>query len=138
MLEDLVAAQTKLPVEPPLAPPGPPEAPWPPPDPIDEEAVRTVIAAIRELRAVSDHSFVLRDILNPEIQQSHAQLAEWRAVAERIAHESEARLLDFNDGTFAPADFGDRTHLHPLAAERFSKLLAARVQATVQDDRASR
>jgi hypothetical protein len=141
MLEQLVAAQTKVMAETspgPPGPPGPPEAPWPPPDPIDEDAVRTVIAAVRELRAVSDHMFVLRDVLNPEIPQSHAQLAHWRAVAEWIAREGDAPLLDFNDGTFAPADFGDRTHLHPLAAERFSKLLAARVQATVQDDRASR
>jgi hypothetical protein len=47
-------------------------------------------------------------------------------------------LLDFNDGTFVPSDFGDKTHLHPLAAERFSALLAARVQSMVQEDRASR
>jgi hypothetical protein len=142
MLEDLIAAQTKVLAEAPPAPPrdpvAHPAAPWPPPEPIDEDAVRTVIAAVRELRAVSDHMFVLRDVLNPEIPQSPAQLAQWRAVAERIAHEGEVPLLDFNDGTFAPSDFGDRTHLHPLAAERFSKLLAARVQATVQDDRASR
>ncbi len=110
------------------------------PDDTDEDAVRTLIAALRELRAVSDHAFVLRDIMNPALVAPvpPERLARWRAVAERIAREGDAVLLDFNDGTFAPSDFGDRTHLHPLAAERFSSLLAARVRPMVEEHRASR
>jgi hypothetical protein len=110
------------------------------PDDIDEGSIRTMIAAAQELKTVSDHVFVVRDIMNPDIAkaQSPARLAQWRGVARRVAREVDAPLLDFNDGTFAWSDFGDRTHLHPLAAERFSSLLAARVQSVTQEDRASR
>jgi hypothetical protein len=110
------------------------------PGDIDEDSVRTMIAAARELKAVSDHLFVLRDVMNPDIAtaQSPERRAQWRDIAARIAREVDAPLLEFNDGTFPASDFGDRTHLHPLAAERFSSLLAARVQSVALDDRASR
>jgi hypothetical protein len=110
------------------------------PDNIDADAVRMLIAAVRELRAASDRVIVLRDILNPALLTPvpPVQLAQWRSMAERIASEGGAALLDLNDGTFGPADFRDRTHLHPLAAERFSALLAARLEPIVQDHRASR
>jgi hypothetical protein len=109
-------------------------------DDIDEDAIRTMVAAMHELQAVSDHFFVLRDIMNPDLlkAQPPARLAQWRDVARRIAREGDAPLLDLNDGTFAASDFGDRTHLHPLAAERFSSALAARVRPVLQEDRASR
>jgi hypothetical protein len=109
------------------------------PDNIDEEAIRMMIAALRELEAVSDHTFVLRDIMNPAGLASvpPAQLVQWREVAARIAHEGDAPLLDLNDGTFVASDFGDRTHLHPLAAERFSVQLAQQVRPYLQADRAS-
>jgi hypothetical protein len=110
------------------------------PDDIDDDAVRMLIAAVRELKAVSDHTFILRDIMNPAMLASlpTPQVTHWRDVAERIARDGGAPLLDFNDGTFVPSDFGDRTHLHPLAAERFSVLLAARVQPMAQENHASR
>jgi len=110
------------------------------PNDIDDDAVRTMVAAVQELQAVTGHTFVLRDILNPALLEPlpAEELAHWRAVAERIARESDATLLDLNDGTFVASDFGDRTHLHPLAAERFSSLLAARVRPMVQEHRASR
>jgi hypothetical protein len=110
------------------------------PDNIDADAVRMLIAAVRELGTVSDRVFVLRDVMNPDLLTPipPAQLVQWREVAERIAREGGARLLDFNDGTFVPCDFGDRTHLHPIAAERFSSLLAARIQSTLEEHRASR
>jgi lysophospholipase L1-like esterase len=66
------------------------------------------------------------------------ELARWRDVAERIARENDVPLLDFNDGTFVASDFGDRTHLHPLAAERFSSLLATRIRPFLQEDRVVR
>ena len=105
------------------------------PNDIDEDAVRTMVAAVQELKAVTGHTFVLRDIMNPALLEPlpAEELAHWRAVAERIARESDATLLDLNDGTFVASDFGDRTHLHPLAAERFSSLLAARVRPMVQE-----
>lgn len=110
------------------------------PNDVDEEAVRTMIEAVRELKAVTQHTFVLRDILNPALllPVSAVELAHWRTIAERIARETEVPLLDFNDGTFLASDFGDRTHLNPLAAERFSSLLATRVQPILQAERASR
>jgi hypothetical protein len=110
------------------------------PDDIDDDAVRMLIAAVRELRAVSDHTFIVRDIMNPAMLASlpALQVTHWRDVAERIARDGGAPLLDFNDGTFVPSDFGDRTHLHPLAAERFSTLLAARVEPLAQENHASR
>ncbi len=110
------------------------------PNDTDQDAIRTVIAAARELKAASDHLFVLRDVMNPELlnAETPARLAQWRDVARRIAHEIDAPLLDFNDGSFSASDFGDRTHLNPLAAERFSSLLAARVQPAALEDRASR
>lgn len=110
------------------------------PDNIDQDAVRMLIAAVQDLRAVSDRVIVLRDVMNPALLSPvpRVQLAQWRGIAERIAAEGGATLLDLNDGTFGPLDFGDRTHLHPLAAERFSALLAARLEPIVQDHRASR
>ncbi len=107
---------------------------------VDRDAVRMLAEAARELAAVSDHTFVLRDIMNPATLEtlSPGLISAWRVVAEGIARQCDAPLLDFNDGTFVPADFGDRTHLNPLAAERFSTLLAARVQPVVEQDRASR
>jgi hypothetical protein len=107
---------------------------------IDDEDIRTMIAAVREIGAVSDHLFVLDDIMNPASLAALPPelVAQWRAIAERIAHEGGAPLLDFNDGTLVPADFGDRTHLHALAAQRFSSLLAARIQPLVGEHRASR
>ena len=99
-----------------------------------------MIAAVRELAAVSDHVFVLNDIMNPASLTAVPSelLAHWREIAERIAHDGGAPLLDFNDGSFVPSDFGDRTHLHALAAQRFSALLAARLQPMVGEHRASR
>lgn len=134
MLERLIALQ------PPLPAPPPPDATHIPPDDTDEEAVRTMIAAIREVAAVSDDVFVMRDILNPVVlaQFTPVQTARWRATAERIARESDARLLDFNDGSIVASDFGDRTHLHALAAERFSRELAKRVLPMVKEGHASR
>lgn len=127
-----------VPIDPPLA--AAPNPAQKAPDNIDEEAVRMWIAAVRELAAVSDRTFVLRDIMNPATlgPVPPAQRAQWRAVAERIARAADAPLLDMNDGTFAPSDFGDRTHLHPLAAERFSAQLAARVRPLLQEDRVPR
>jgi hypothetical protein len=110
------------------------------PNDVDEQAVRTMIAAVRELSAVSRHTFVLRDIMNPALLEPlpAAELVHWRSVAGRIAHEADVPLLDLNDGSFVASDFGDKTHLSPLAAERFSSLLAARVGPMVEQDRASR
>jgi hypothetical protein len=107
---------------------------------MDEDAIRTMVAAIRELKAVSHHVVVLRDVMNPDLLAAEppGRVATWSEVARRIARESDAPLLDFNDGTFGASDFGDRTHLNPLAAERFSSLLAARVQPMAEEDRASR
>jgi hypothetical protein len=109
---------------------------------IDEESIRTLIAAVRELKSVSDVTFVLRDISNPALLAPvpAEQRAYWREVAERIAREGDAVLLDLNDGALAAADFLDRarTHVNPLAAERVSAVLAARVGPIVQEHRASR
>jgi hypothetical protein len=140
MLERLVAATAATSPAPPATPatPAPKSAPASPD--LDDEAVRTMIAAVRELAAVTDHTFVLRDLLNPATLAPlpPATLEAWHGVAERIAREGHAPLLDFNDGTFAPSDFGDRTHLNPLAAERFSSLLAARVREAVHGGDAPR
>jgi hypothetical protein len=124
----------------PPAPPAPSTTPLAAFVDIDENGLRSLIAAVRELRAVSERTFVLRDIINPAQAAtiSPALLHAWRQAAERIAYEGGADLLDFNDGTFAPADFGDRTHLHPMAAERFSALLADRVKVAADEDRAAR
>lgn len=136
MLERLVALE-------PSSVYAPPPSPVPPrwsPDDIDEGAVRTLIAAVRELRAVSEHTIVVYEPMNPAVRAPlpEEQVGHWRSVARRIAREGDAALLDFDDGTFVPSDFGDRTHLHPLAAERFSALLAARLKSIVQESRASR
>lgn len=135
-LERLIALQSAS-ISAPLPPPS---GPIPERDDIDEDAVRTMIAAVRELGAVSDHTFVLRDLLNPVLVAPlpPGRFAQWRSVAERIAREGGAPLIDPNDGTFGPADFGDRTHLNPLAAERFSSLLADRLKPLLEDSRASR
>jgi hypothetical protein len=136
MLERLIALQSaaiSAPLPPPAVPPQDRED-------IDDDAVRTLIAAVREIGAVSEHVFVLRDLMNP-LLLAHlppARFAQWRDVAERIAREGGATLVDPNDGTFGPADFGDRTHLHPLAAERFSSLLADRLEPRIEGVRASR
>jgi hypothetical protein len=124
----------------PAAPPAPSSAPLASFVDIDENGLRSLIAAVRELKAVSVRVFVLCDIINPAQAAtiSPTLLHAWRQAAERIAYEGGAVLLDFNDGTFAPADFGDRTHLHPMAAERFSALLADRVKAAADEDRAAR
>ena len=136
MLERLVALQADS-ISTPLPPPS---GRIPERDDIDEDAVRALIAAVRELAAVSDHTFVLCDLMNPLLAAPlpPARLAQWRDVAERIAREGGAPLIDPNDGAFGPADFGDRTHLHPLAAERFSSLLAARVKPLLESSRAAR
>lgn len=139
MLERLVELQaTAPPVAAPFDAARSPARPVP--DDIAEDSIRSMVAAVHEIKAVTDHVFVLRDVMNPDLMnaESPARLAQWRDVARRIAREADAPLLDFNDGTFAASDFGDRTHLHPLAAERFSSLLAARVQSAAQEDRASR
>ncbi len=135
-LERLVALQSDA-ISAPLPPPA---GRIPERDDIDEDAVVTMIAAVRELTAVSEHTFVLRDIMNPLLLSPlpPARLAQWRDVAERIAREGGAPLIDPNDGAFGPADFGDRTHLHPLAAERFSSLLADRLKPLLEGSRAPR
>lgn len=122
------------------APLPPPAGPIPERDDIDEDAVVTLIAAVRELAAVSDHLIVLRELMNPVLLAPlpPARLSQWRSVAERIARESGVPLVDPNDGTFGPADFGDRTHLHPLAAERFSARLAGRLLPLLEGSDASR
>jgi hypothetical protein len=133
MIERLVALQPSS-VSAPKLPPAPDVA-----DDVDEGAVRAMIGAVRELRAVSDHTFVFREPENPALAapMPEVRLARRRAVAARIAREGDATLLDL-DGAFVPSDFGDRTHLHPLAAERFSSLLAAKLTPIVQEHRASR
>jgi hypothetical protein len=110
------------------------------PENLDEDGVQMLIGAVRELKTVSQHIFVLRDILNPALLAPLPSelIAQWREVAERIARDGDAHLLDLNDGTVTPADFGDRTHLHPLAAERFSSSLAMRLRPMVEQNRASR
>jgi hypothetical protein len=135
MLEKLVALEPASVYTP---PPADPTRPWH--DDIDDHAADTLVLAIRELAPVAEQIVVLRDLLNPAIVASlpSAQVARWHDVAARIAHDAEVRLLDMNDGSFAPSDFGDRTHLHPLAAERFSALLATRVRPVVQASHASR
>jgi hypothetical protein len=138
MLERLVELQATSP----SVAPGLEAAPRPSavPNDVGEDAIETMVAAVRELRAVSHHVVVVRDVMNPDLLEAEqpARVAKWREVARRIAREGDAPLLDFNDGTFAASDFGDRTHLNPLAAERFSTLLAARVQPMAEQDRASR
>ena len=136
MLERMVALQA----ESITAPLPPPVAPIPEHDDIDEDAIRTLIAAVREIAAVSEHTVVLRDIMNPVLLAPlpPARFAQWRGLAERIAEEGGAPLIDLNDGSFTPIDFGDRTHLHPLAAERFSSLLAGRIEPLLEGRRASR
>jgi hypothetical protein len=138
MLERLVELQATISSRAPLVDAGRVPASTVPND-MDEDAIRTMVAALHELIAVSDHVFVLRDLMNPELlnAETPARLAQWRDVARRIARDGDAPLLDFN-GKFAASDFGDRTHLNPLAAERFSSLLAARVQPVALEDRASR
>ncbi|WP_169927818.1 hypothetical protein [Labilithrix luteola] len=134
-LERMIALQPSDVSSPP--PPAVPPDPFAKaPDNVDENEVRTMIAAVREIAAVSDDVFVLRDIMNPAVLASvpPAQSAQWRAIAARIAREGGARILDFNDGSVTSADFGDRTHLNPLAAERFSALLASRLRPMVQKD----
>jgi hypothetical protein len=135
-LERMIALQSSA-ISAPLPPPA---GPIPERDDIDEDAVQTLIAAVRELQAVSDHTFVLRDLMNPVLVAPlpPARFAQWRGVAERIASEGGAPLIDLNDGAFGPADFGDRTHLHPLSAERFSTLLAERLKPSLEGRRASR
>jgi hypothetical protein len=110
-----------------------------PPD-LDPAAIDMLARAAHELSVVTDRLFVLRDIMNPAVRDAlpQAQLATWREAAERIARANGATLLDFNDGTFTPSDFGDRTHLNPLAAERFSTLLAGRIRPLVRENYASR
>src|SRR5262249_11722516 len=61
VIERLVALQSDS-ISAPLPPPS---GPIPERDDIDEDAVLTLIAAVRELWAVSDHVFVLRDLMNP-------------------------------------------------------------------------
>jgi hypothetical protein len=140
MLARLIALQSAIPPPPPLAAPAPSSPPRTVHENIDEGGVRQLVAAIRELKTVSDEVLVLRDILNPAIleQLPPGQEASWRTVAERIAREGDAPMLDGNDGAVGPGDFGDRTHLNPLAAERFSQLLATRVRPFVEEHRASR
>ncbi len=135
MLERLIALQPASVYTP---PPADPSRPWK--DDIDEHAADAVVQAIREIEPVAERVMVLRDLLNPAIVASlpSAQVARWRSIAERVAHDADAPLLDMNDGSFAPSDFGDRTHLHALAAERFSALLASRVKPAVQASHASR
>lgn len=140
MLERLVALQPSSVSSPPLPAARPDPSPRVPDD-IDEGAVRMLIAALRELEAVSDKTFVLRDILNPALLAPlpPERIAQWRAVARKIAREADVPLLDLNGGdAIAASDFGDRTHLNPLAAERFSSQLAARVRPMVQENHASR
>jgi hypothetical protein len=136
LLERLVALQSES-ISAPLPPPS---GRIPERDDIDEDAVVALIAAARELTAVSEHTFVLRDLMNPVLLAPlpPARLAQWRGVAERIARACDAPLIDPNDGAFGPADFGDRTHLHPLAAERFSSLLAARLRPFLEGSGAPR
>ena len=112
------------------------------PNDIDEQAVHTMAAAVQELRAVSRHMFVLRDILNPALllpvsQRSSPTGAMWPNGS--LARTTSPCSISTTARSCA-SDFGDRTHLHPLAAERFSSLLAARMRPVVQetDDRASR
>jgi hypothetical protein len=136
MLERLVALQAAAI----STPPPPPRGPVPERDDIDEDAVVTMIRAVRELVAVSDRTVVLRDLMNPLLLAPlpPARLTQWRGVAERIAREGGAPLIDPNDGAFGPADFGDRTHLHPLSALRFSSLLAERLKPLLEGSRAPR
>jgi hypothetical protein len=101
---------------------------------VDEDAVATLIASVRELATVSDRIFVLRDALNPALGYA----PEWAKVAARIARTAGVPLLDLNDGTVTEADFGDHTHLNPLAAERFSTALATRLKPMVIQNHASR
>jgi hypothetical protein len=138
-LERLVALQPSSVSSPPL-PAAPPAPSREAPDDIDDSAVRMLIAAVQELKAVSDETFVLRDIFNPAALAPlpPAQVARRRAVAERIARQGGAPLLDLNDGSVVASDFGDQTHLNPLAAERFSSLLAERLRPRGQENHASR
>jgi hypothetical protein len=108
-----------------------------PPLDLDEDAVSMMVSAARQLAAVSERIFVVRDILNPALVLPEQETA-WRAIASRIAHEAGVPLLDLNDGMVAAADFGDRTHLNPLAAERFSAALAARLKPGLIQNHASR
>lgn len=103
---------------------------------IDEDAIRLLVAAARDVAAVSQRVFIVRDVLNPAVVDP--QTPALRTVAERIAREADLPLLDPNDGHIHATDFGDRTHLNPLAAERFTARLAARVRPIVVDSRASR
>lgn len=139
MLERLVTLQPSS-VYAPRLPPAAPSSTRESVESVDDDAVRALITAVREIGTVSDHTFVLREPENPAFLEAkpEAQIHYWRAVAERIARDGDATLLDFDGGELTPSDFGDRTHLHPLAAERFSRLLATRLRPIVQEDRASR
>lgn len=122
------------------APPPPPTCTIPDRDDLDEDAIRTLVSAVRELAAVSDTTLVLRDLLNPVLVAPlpAARFAQWREAAERIAREGGAILVDPNDDALRAVDFGDRTHLTPLAAERFSARLAGRVHSLVRGERVAR
>lgn len=111
-------------------------APPPPLGIIDEDEIALLVAAARDIAAVSTRAFIVRDLLNPAVVDPRTPAL--RAVAERIARAADLPLLDPNDENIQAADFGDRTHLNPLAAERFTARLAARLKPIIVDSRASR
>ena len=110
------------------------------PNDIDEDAVRTMAAAVQELKArQSSHVCPPR---HPEPgappARVPAELAHWRDVAGRIARAERRPLLDFNDGTFVPLILAIERTCTPWRPSASRSLLAARMRPLVQDDRASR
>lgn len=127
LLERLASLQAAWAVEPPPLP----ADPIPARDDLDEDGLRLLADAARDLAAVSDTTVVLSDLLNPVLVAPlpPSRFAQWREAAERIARDGGATLVDPNDGSLRATDFGDRTHLSPLAAERFSTELWPRLHA---------
>jgi len=111
---------------------------------LEKKAYDLVVLQVGHLSSIADYFLIATGRSDVQVR------AIARGIEERLHLEGERALsiegtqhghwavLDFNDGSFSASDFGDRTRLHPLAAERFSAILAARVQPMVEEDRASR
>ena len=99
-----------------------------------DETIADFIGAVKNLQAVSEHTYVL---LAPQnllaVKPSSAGAERLKLAVSRIERETGAETIDFfSDRAFRPEDFTDAFHLNEISGRpKYMKALAARAAALI-------
>lgn len=97
----------------------------------DEEYLSEIGAALRELKAVTDHVALVTYPENPALKRAPAAAARSRAALDKIAREGEVEVWDSGASVaFSEGDYFDHSHFTPDGLRKHLAYLAERMPSS--------